>query len=96
MSTEESVRAATARFYVALNAMFTGDVEPMTEVWSHADAVTYRGPTGGVRRGWEEVRADWQRQADLQLGGRIEPSELDVFASDGSGRGVSGAVAIHG
>ncbi len=65
-------------FYGALNAMFTGDLEPMKAVWSHADDVTYMGPTGGFRVGWDDVLADWQGQADQKLGGKVEPSDIHI------------------
>jgi len=37
---KKGVNEAVKQFYVALNAMFTGDLEPMKKVWSHADDVT--------------------------------------------------------
>ena len=72
----EAVRTAAERFYAALNAMFTGDLEPMKEVWSHADDVTHMGPSGGFRVGWAEVLADWQTQAALKLGGEVRSSDM--------------------
>ena len=71
-----AVQAANAQFYAALNKMFTGDVVPMTAVWSHADDVTYMGPTGGYDRGWSAVLKDWEGQAALKLGGRVEPVDM--------------------
>ncbi len=71
-----AVLAANAGFYAALNKMFTGDVVPMTAVWSHADDVTYMGPTGGFERGWGTVLKDWESQAAMKLGGRVEPAEM--------------------
>jgi len=68
---ESTVQEATAGFYTALNAMFTGDVEPMKEVWSHAEDVTFMGPDGSVNVGWNEVRANWEVQAKRNLGGEI-------------------------
>src|SRR4029077_960785 len=38
---EKSAREAAAQFYKALNIMFTGGLDPMKEVWSHSDDVTY-------------------------------------------------------
>ena len=72
---EQAVADASARFYAALNAMFTGEVAPMTQVWSHRDDVTYMGPDGGFEVGWEQVRAVWDKQAAKKLGGRVEPGE---------------------
>ncbi len=45
----KEILEAAARFYVALNAMFEGDLTLMKEVWSHADDVTYMGPDGGFQ-----------------------------------------------
>ena len=48
-SDTKAVAEAVAGFYAALNTMFKGDLGPMLEVWSHADDVTYMGPTVGSR-----------------------------------------------
>ena len=74
----QAVERAVATFYASLNALFEGEVLPMQQVWSHADDVTYMGPLGGIETGWDEVSAIWQHQADLTLGGYIEPSEIDI------------------
>ncbi len=42
-----AVTRATDSFYAALNAIFTGDMRPMEELWSHCGEVTYMG---AVRR----------------------------------------------
>ena len=41
---EKAVRETAAQFYRALNVMFAGELEPMKQVWSHAEDVTYMGP----------------------------------------------------
>jgi hypothetical protein len=64
--TEQSVREATARFYDALRIMFTGDAEPMKQLWSHAEDVTYMGPGGGFHAGWNQIEKDWDMQAALR------------------------------
>ena len=74
----DAVLAANARFYAALNQMFTGQLSPMKDVWSHADDVTYMGPTGDYERGWNAVLKDWEGQAALKLGGRVEPADIQV------------------
>src|SRR5262249_16791935 len=73
---EKAVREAAARFYSALNVMFTGALEPMKQVWSHAEDVTYMGPGGGFRVGWSEVLRDWEKQAAMKLGGKVEAAEI--------------------
>ena len=68
---ESTVQDATAGFYAALNAMFTGDADPFKDVWSHADDVTFMGPDGSVNVGWNEVLANWDVQAGMKLWGEI-------------------------
>ncbi|MDJ0514304.1 MAG: nuclear transport factor 2 family protein [Methyloceanibacter sp.] len=78
MQEHDEIAAAAAQFYSALNALFEGDMGPMTEIWSHADDVTYMGPDGGFQVGWQDVRADWEKQAALKLGGRVEPDGMII------------------
>lgn len=73
-----AVLAANEQFYVALNAMFTGDLAPMEAVWSHADEVTYLPPAPERLHGWEAVHNSWQLQADMKLGGKVEPQDVRV------------------
>jgi ketosteroid isomerase-like protein len=73
---EKAVGEATAQFYSALNAMFTGDVGPMKDVWSHAADVTYMGPGGGFQVGWNQVLAIWEKQAAMKLGGTVKPEGM--------------------
>ena len=84
---EQEVREAVAQFYVALNVLFTGEMKPMNDVWSHADDVTYMGPADGFQIGWKNVNEDLSKAAAMKLGGKIEPSEIHVTA-------VGGALAI--
>lgn len=79
---EKEVRQATAQFYIALNAMFTGDLEPMKKIWSHAEDVTYMGPSGGFVVGWAAVRADWEKQAAMKLDGRVKPENMRITIGD--------------
>jgi len=74
----EGVRAAAEQFYSALNVMFSGELGPMKEVWSHGEDVTYMGPGGGFRLGWKDVLADWEAQAAMKLGGKVEPKDLRI------------------
>ncbi|REK10461.1 MAG: DUF4440 domain-containing protein [Planctomycetota bacterium] len=73
---EAAVQEATAGFYKAINAMFEGDIEPMKEVWSHADDITYMGPDGTVEVGWEKTLADLNGQAKMKLGGEIRHEQI--------------------
>jgi ketosteroid isomerase-like protein len=74
----DAVRTVTDEFYFALNVMFTGELGPMKKVWSHKDDVTYMGPGGGFRVGWKQVLADWESQAALKLGGKVEPKDMRI------------------
>ena len=75
---EKAVRQATDEFYAALNTMFEGNIEPMKNVWSHADDVTFMGPDGRFTIGWDQVSANWERQAALKLGGTIRPEGIHL------------------
>jgi len=77
---DQAVLAATKQFYAALNQLFTGEMKSMTEIWSHADDVTYMGPVGGFQVGWDAVRKDWEAQAAMKLGGKLEATEMRVTA----------------
>lgn len=75
---EKAVGEAAAQFYVALNTLFTGDVGPMKDVWSHADDVTYMGPGGGLQMGWDQVLANWETQAAMKLGGQVKSENMHI------------------
>jgi ketosteroid isomerase-like protein len=75
----KGVNEAVKQFYAALNAMFTGDMDPMQRIWSHANDVTYMGPAGGYRTGWDQVIADWEAQAAMKLGGRVTPKNMRII-----------------
>ncbi|MCB0195725.1 MAG: nuclear transport factor 2 family protein [Anaerolineae bacterium] len=82
LSEEAAVEAAVAKFHIALNAMFTGDITPMEGVWSHTDDIIYRGPAGGCQVGWQQVRADWAKQAALKLGGSVKPVQTRITVDE--------------
>ncbi|WP_255195590.1 YybH family protein [Halorarius litoreus] len=71
VTTEDEVRAASDRFYDALERMANGDAGPMMEVWSHADDVTTMHPIGGREVGWAEVEGPWGAVAELAGDGTI-------------------------
>jgi ketosteroid isomerase-like protein len=75
---EKAVVEAANEFYVALNAMFTGDLTRMKEVWSHAEDVIYMGPGGGFQIGWTQVISAWKEQAELKLGGEVRAEDMRV------------------
>ncbi len=77
---EEGLRAANARFYAALNAMFTGDLAPMGAIWSHQSDVTNLGPFGDRLVGWDAVGAEFKKEAGMKLGGRVVCKDPIVHA----------------
>lgn len=77
---DDEILEANASFYKALNVMFTGDAEPMSEVWSHAGDITYMGPMGGLETGWPAISTMWTEQAALKLGGTVDPEDVHVAA----------------
>ena len=78
-SGKDAVLAANAQFYAALNKIFVGEVAPMEAVWSHAGDVTYMGPDGQVQHGWPAVLKNWQGQAAMKLGGKVEPTDVQAI-----------------
>ena len=75
---QAEVARANEQFYVALNAMFQGDVAPMEAVWSHANDVTYLPPDGKLLVGWDKARASWQEQASMNLGGHVAAEDVHI------------------
>ena len=75
---EEAVSKALDGFYASLNAMFTGDAEAAKEVWSQSDDIAYMGADGGYQIGWEAMYEDWQKQAKLKIGGKVQHMNVHV------------------
>ncbi len=75
---KKAIMEATDQFYIALNSMFKGDLDLMKDVWSHADDVTYMGPGGGFKVGWDQVLADWEAQAAMKLGGTVKAEDMRI------------------
>jgi len=78
----QEVTKANEAFYAALNEMFKGEMGPMEAVWSHAPDVTYLPPDGKFRLGWDAVKADWEAQAKMKLGGSVRPEGVHVVTGD--------------
>ena len=79
MSEDLAVKEADDRFFSALAAMFTGDVTPMEDLWSHADDVIYMGPVPELfHKGWKAIDEDWLQQGKMKLGGSIEVLERRI------------------
>ena len=79
MSEDLAVKDADDRFFTALTAMFSGDVAPMEDLWSHAGDVVYMGPVPGLfHKGWKAIDEDWLQQGKMELGGSIEVLERRI------------------
>ncbi len=78
MKTEELIEANN-QLYAGLNEMFNGNLEPLNNLWSHSESITYMGPFGGCLKGWTEVSKDFTKVAAMKLGGKISCKDLNVF-----------------
>ena len=81
----QSLSAAHDDLYAALNLMLTGDADPVLAVWSLEDDVTYAGPFGGFTVGRESVADAFRQSAALQLGGRIEVTDVHFVETSDMG-----------
>ena len=75
----EEIRKANELLYTGLNAMFTGDLEILNNLWSHSNSITYMGPFGECIKGWDNVSAEFQKVASMKLGGKIQSNNLTIF-----------------
>ena len=75
---EEAVRKALDGFYASLNVMFTGDAEAAKEVWSQSDDIAYMGADGGYQIGWAAMYKNWQDQAKLKMGGKVQHMNVHI------------------
>ena len=76
---EKAVLTANAEFYKALNQMFAGELTLMKELCSHASDVIYMGPGGDFLVGWPQVLVEWERQAAMKMGGKLEAMDPHVM-----------------
>jgi ketosteroid isomerase-like protein len=79
---EDRVRAATLRFYQAIETMIVGGgAGPMRDAWHHGPQVTSSHPTGDWANGWEEVAATWDVFASFGKAGDggTQVRDLKVF-----------------
>ena len=81
MSAESEVRAASEKFYSALNHMLKGDAGPMASAWSHGAAVTTMHPLGGRETGWDKVAPTWSEVAKLSSGGQVKLNDAHIHAA---------------
>lgn len=82
MTNENAISTAISDFYAALNILFLGDAQPMKNMWSHADDISYMGPDGLYLIGWEKIESMWETVAAMKLGGRVLPMQLHTVTGD--------------
>jgi hypothetical protein len=82
MTIENDVRAASEKFYSALNRMLNGDAVPLGDIWSHSATVTTMHPIGGREVGWDQVRGSWEQVAQLTTQGQVRLA-INSFRSPG-------------
>jgi len=82
--------AANDALYTGLNEMFKGNIEPLNNLWSHSETISYMGPFGESLIGWDAVGAEFSKVADMKLGGSI--SCVDMHAYLGSDFGYTTCV----
>jgi ketosteroid isomerase-like protein len=75
MTTEDDVRAASTKFYSALNRMLNGDASLLEDIWSHSATVTTMHPIGGREVGWDQVRKSWEQVAQIAAEGQVRLSD---------------------
>ena len=80
MSANEDIRAASARFYAALNSMATGDAAPMSDAWAQGSEVSAQHPIGGRDEGYDAVIASFAKVAEIAGGGDIKLLEQKIDA----------------
>jgi hypothetical protein len=88
----KEVRAASARFYDALNRMAAGDALPMADVWARSDNVSAQHQIGGRDQGYDAVVGSFAKVADVAGGGEIRLTEQQIVA--GSDMAVETGVEV--
>ena len=75
MTAQDEVRAASEKFYAALNRMVNGDAGPLADIWSHGASVTTMHPIGGREVGWDQVKNSWEQVAQIAKNGQVKLSD---------------------
>jgi ketosteroid isomerase-like protein len=99
MSTTNDVRAASGRFYAALNSMANGDAASMGAVWVQSDLASTQHPIGGRELGYDAVMASFAKVAGIAGGGEIRLTDqaIDVGSDMAVETGVEvGNIVIGG
>ena len=85
---QQQILEATKQFYVALNAVLTGDLDPISTIWSHRPDVSDLSSSGGRDMGWNEIYERYQSIVRMQVGGKIVPQDIVVVADGEMGYSI--------
>ena len=69
---------ALSEFYEALNSR---DIEKMATNWAQTDEVVMDNPLGGIKRGWDEIKAVYERLFNSQSTYYFEFYEFSLHVS---------------
>ncbi|MBU3000865.1 nuclear transport factor 2 family protein [Roseovarius nubinhibens] len=72
------IRAASTRFYDALNKMAAGDAAAMAEAWAQTDECSAQHPIGGRDLGYDTIVAGFAKVAEIAGGGQIRLSDQRI------------------
>ena len=75
MAAVDDVDELIERYHQALRELVNGDPEPLKEVYSHRDDVSFANPFGPLVRGRDEVARAAERSASNYRDGEIEGFE---------------------
>jgi ketosteroid isomerase-like protein len=81
---------ALSRFYAAFNGR---DLEKMAENWSQAAEISMDNPLGGIKRGWDEIKAVYETifhgpaQVTVEFYDYTLHQSQDIFYAVGKERG---------
>jgi ketosteroid isomerase-like protein len=101
MSAENEVRAASEKFYSALNRMAKGEAGTMTEIWSHGAQVTAFHPIGGRDVGWDKIGGSFEQVAKIASDGQIKLADQiiqvggDMACETGTEKGRLVLAGLH-
>jgi ketosteroid isomerase-like protein len=74
----KGVQASVEEFYVALSDVFKGRMSPIADIWMHTPDVTLMGAFGGRQTGWDQIKAQYDRESKLKLLGHVEPKDVVI------------------
>lgn len=78
-STLTPIILALSGFYEALNSR---DMEKMAQNWAQTDEAVMDNPLGGIKRGWDEIKAVYERLFSSQSEYYFEFYDYSLHATD--------------